>query len=272
MEEIPKRRLAILSSQHKSEKPSPYNHPALSDLELDENFLVPLSQFEIKEAVLIRKGYGFSIVPPTPSVNSGYWFTRSLSKMNNFQNIKVRIDPLLIRPIDQYSQIGYKMRWYGRKINWEGLSKLKDEDHGRWSDPEFQKDIEFTDFVWSPHGNELHLKLEELPKDNALSIQGSRYLHAICTPTNQCAIHLDASIRIYSKNDLIQRVKSHVRNCGKVGRRIKIFQIDDNIPQKLFTETISSYFVWDLDVQQYFWELILKNPNKSDYHKKQYHY
>lgn len=144
---------------------------------------------------------------------------------------------------------------YGRQLNWGRLSKLKNEDHGRWlPDPDFQKNIKFTDFVWSPHGNELHLKLEELPEDNVLSIQGSRYLHTICIPSNQCAIHLDASVRIYSKNDLIQREKSHVRNCGRIGRRIKIFQIDDNISQNHFTEIISSYFFWNLDVMQYFSE------------------
>ncbi len=250
---IPSTRINLLKSQSSVDRPQPYSHSVLKYLELMDDYLVPLSDFEIQGSALFRRGFGFNILLPLPSRNSGYWFTQALCKRESMMNTKVRLDPLIIRERDQYPLMGYRMLCYGRGLDWARLNKLKEEEHGRWlSDKLYGRSVQFTDFVWSPRNNEIHFQCEELPKYEDIEIRGSRYLHGIYKPSEEEFVHIDAAVRIYDTAEFDARQKQHLRKIGKLGVRAKIFQIDGSISQQQFCNIASSFFVWNEDVEQYF--------------------
>jgi hypothetical protein len=72
-----RRQRVLLSAQS---RPTPYDHPALADLEISDDLLVPLSEFDIEEGVLSRNGRAFVVLLPAPSPNSYYWLTQALSQ------------------------------------------------------------------------------------------------------------------------------------------------------------------------------------------------
>ncbi len=67
-----------LLTQNNKARPAPYDEPALADVPVSEDRLVPLSEFEVKEGVLVRNKRANVILPPTPSENSSHWITRAL--------------------------------------------------------------------------------------------------------------------------------------------------------------------------------------------------
>ena len=74
--------------------------------------------------------------------------------------------------------------------------------------------------------SEVHFISEEIPKTSTAWFRGSRYFHAIYNCSNQKIIHLDGAIRIYSVEEVKARNNCHVKDIGKIGKRIKIFQIN----------------------------------------------
>jgi len=60
-DEIARQRLILLRNEHGSQRPTPYSEPALADLTVDEEGMVPLSSFEFDGSRLIRNGYAFTV-------------------------------------------------------------------------------------------------------------------------------------------------------------------------------------------------------------------
>lgn len=253
--EIEKSRFEIIKKQFEFIRPEPYNHPAIKDLELDHNYLVPLREFKVEEGVLLRNGFGFAIVPPLQDLNSSYWFTRVLSKPQFYDHVKVRLDPFLVRPSEEFTRKFYKMLWYGKSLDWERIKRLKEDEHGRWESDDSVlglRDIGLTDYVWAPRDSDIHFLCEELPKETKIELRGSRYFHAIYNPEQENFIHMDGAIRFYSPENYGRRLSSHVRLAGKSGIRIKVFQINSNISRDELNDLILSFFVWNEDVKKYF--------------------
>lgn len=230
----------------------PYTHKSINDLEIDKNNLISLSKLDIKITGLQRNGYVFAITPITASPNSSYWLTETILENRIFNITKVRLDPFFVYPLNEYKQIFYRMLCYGQELNWKRIESLNQDEHCRWL-PDFQSsEIEFTDLVWSPRDNEIHFTCEEFPKSNASNYRGGRYFHSIYSIKDQEFIHVDGALRFYSESDHIERKSSHIRKIGKIGKRIKIFQIDSNISRKLFCDLAATFFVGNDDVQKYF--------------------
>lgn len=74
-----------------------------------------------------------------------------------------------------------------------------------------------------------HHKLKDLPKDGSHWHRASRYLHSVSSRQKNRISHMDGAIRIYSKQEIKERNSTHVRKIGKIGNRVKIFQIDYDI-------------------------------------------
>lgn len=229
----------------------PYNHKGIGDLTVDKNKLVSLSNFDIEKGSFHRNNYIFGLAPTTASPNSSYWLTETIIK-HGISNIKVRLDPFFIYPIKEYYPACYKMLCYGRELNWSRIENLTEDEHCRWMPDRHNSDIEFTDLVWCPRDNEIHLVCEEFPKVSAIEYMGSRYLHAIYSIEKQGFIHIDGALRFYSKNEHEERKIMHVRNIGKIGKRIKIFQADNNITKQFFCDLATTFFVWNEDINSYF--------------------
>lgn len=139
-----RRRKALLD---RNPKTLPYNHPALSDIVPDRDLLVPLKVFQIEDDVLSRQGFVFSPAPPLRAVNSQYWSSRVLFDLPVRTAVSVRLDPLLVVPINEYSAPMYKMWVFGRNLDWNRIGRLKGKEHVRWMPDELTSDVEFTDLV-----------------------------------------------------------------------------------------------------------------------------
>lgn len=249
---IPQARLRLLSASQDSGTPSPYDHPALADIEPSYDWLVPLSEFSISSARLVREGHAFTMVSPLQSANSQYWLLQSLDQLGIIGRSSVRLDPLLHRTEAAYPQMEYRMLWYGRELDWHRIDNLREEDHGRWLPGPLSAKAQFIDFVWKPRRDGIHFRCEEIPTVKEAQERGSRYLHAIYRPSSSSITHLDGSIRIYGHEELEQRADLHLRSCGKTGQRIKTFSVSGNLGREALAPVCIGYFVWGFDVARYF--------------------
>lgn len=238
-------------------KVKPYDNPDLAGISLDSDGLVGLNDFCYDRRFfpgLNRRQTVFEVVPPlAKAVNSMYWTLSELKNIAQKVKVKVRLDPLLVHDTNKYAPVFFKMLVWGKPLDWNALAGLKQEDHSRWfPDPGWQEDVEFTDMVWSPRNDEIHFTCEEVPKLRAHKIRGSRYSHGIYIPGKHTFIHCDGAIRVYDREELLSRHQAHVRQIGKIGRRIKTFMIDGEISTDEWTNLTCSYFVWNNDLQNYF--------------------
>lgn len=249
---IRKRRRAYLLTQYTESRPTPYDEPELADLTVSEDRLVPLSEFEIDESVLVRNGRAYSILPPTPSENSSYWITRALLTEGLKDYTWVRLDPLIHGPADTFPKMFYRMLWWGPPLLWDDVMNIKEESFGRWVPASLSNRSDFTDFAWVPRGDELSLYLEEMPRREDLNITGSRYFHVIFSRKTERVIHLDGAIRIYSETEWEQRKNVPVHRTKKVGVRIKVFRIDEPIQSGAVSNIGGTYFVWNNDISYFF--------------------
>lgn len=165
---------------------------------------------------------------------------------------KIRLDPFLIREEKYFRNMEYRAWWYGVPLNWKRIINLKQDEHRRAGpDDNTRKDIAYTDLVWSPRGDEIHFICEEVPSDNYINLRGSRYFHAIYLPKRDIFRHIDGALRIYSSDEWQRRRNDHVRNIGKIGKRIKIFKLDGDFPREVFCDLIPAFFVWNNDIYKY---------------------
>lgn len=251
-DEIPRVRLRLLAQQRDSQRPAPYDHPAVGDLDIDSDYLVPLAAFKVSGGALFRRGFAFSVASPLEAVNSQYWTIQALRQQGLGELTMVRLDPLLVRAEQDYPAMHYRMWWYGRPLDWRRIDNLREEEHGRWLPGALSTKAEFIDYVWSPRGSEVHFRCEELPKKGATEKRGSRYFHAIYEPAGKRISHLDGSIRVYGPEQWDSRSANHLRNSGKVGNRIKLFRVSGVVDLDCLAEICIGFFVWSFDVARYF--------------------
>lgn len=252
MKGIPETRLKVLIDSLERERPLPYEHPAVADLELDSDCMVPLSSFQVKAGSLVRADTGFTIMPPIQSTNSQYWLLQSLLRERLQAVTTVRLDPFIVQPAKAYACMEYRMWWYGRPFDWERIDTLTTEEHGRWAPGRLSTQAAYTDFVWTPRDREVHFRCEEIPLRDEVLSRGSRYFHAIYSPVQKRIVHLDGAIRVYDPEEWDNRQASHVRSSGKIGKRIKIFRIDTEVSRDCMGKVCCSFFVWNNDVARYF--------------------
>lgn len=246
-----------LVSENRSIQAKPYDHPDLEGISIDSDGLVSLNDFYYDVRYfpgMNRKQTVFEVLLSLPkAVNSMYWTMSELVKMAQTRLVKVRLDPMLFHDVNDYAPAFYKMRVWGKPLDWNRLAKLKEQEHSRWfPDPGWQEDVEFTDMVWTPRDDGVHFTCEEVPKLGARYFRASRYSHGIYEPNSHVFIHCDGAIRVYNYEELLSRHQDHVRQIGKIGKRIKTFQIEGEIDTTEWTDLTCSYFVWNNDLLNYF--------------------
>ncbi len=236
----------------KDPRPAPYSHPAISDLELSSDLLVPLSPFDIDGSVLVRNGQAFTPLVTVESPNAMYWFMSAVSRLGLKEIMSVRLDPLMHGPVSEFPRMGFKMWLYGRPLDLATLTTLTKETFARWiPGPGSSTSSEYTDYVWSPRDQELHLTIEELPKLDSLRTRGSRYLHAIFDRTSSKFIHVDGATRLFTSEQWLSRQAVHLRQAGKVGTRVKVFGVQESITTDVLTSLCAPYFVWNYDIAKF---------------------
>jgi hypothetical protein len=237
---------------HAKDRPKPYDHPLLSGIPVDAEGLVPLSEFQIKGDALCYKGHAFFVLPAVPASNANYWLLQNIQRKGLVNSVSVRLDPLLHGPETELAGNFYRMDVYGRPLDWDRISSLREIEHGRWMPGKLSTKSLFTDYAWIPHANEVDFLCEELPPVAQVQERGARYLHAIYDKRSNCLTHLDGAIRSYEAFELATREKAHVRNAGKMGRRSKVFRTDQPIDAETMGDIVQAFFVWNYDVARYF--------------------
>lgn len=250
------RRILILSDTT-SKVIKPYDHKDLNGIKVDNEGLVKLEEFDFisKSPSLVKGLTAFDILPSIfTAINSMYWAHKELIKnLSSKANIYIRLDPLLLQPVIEYKPLFQKMLVYGKPLDWNYIYNLKSIIHSRWQpDYGWQDDVEFTDLVWSPCDDGIEFICEEIPKSTSNSTRGSRYFHSILNPNKHTIEHCDGATRIFSDGEISERRLSHVRNIGKIGKRIKIFRVDGNINIEDWTNLVCAFYVWNNDIQNYF--------------------
>ena len=247
-EEVGKYRLKILLE--KKDIVPPYELPEFKNIEIDSDNLISFSQMH---EIAKSSNKVFQILLSLPAPNSMYWCARSLFELSRSCEVKIRLDPFLIFEKGGYAQMNYKMFVYGKPPNLNSYNSLSELKHLRWmADNYDSSESQFTDAVWIPRGNEIHIIFEEIPKDSCSSYRPSRYFHSIFNKEKNKIEHLDGAIRIYSKSEIKRRIDCHVKDIGKIGKRIKIFKVDSEIELENWSDVAASFFVWNSDVVNYF--------------------
>jgi hypothetical protein len=255
-EAIAQRRLNILVEDYEAETKRPYQHSSLAGLLPDTHGLVPLNAFDERPNFFpgLRRGQAvFEILPTIPTaLNSMYWAMHILRSIPGVEKL-IRLDPLLMQPAVGYSPIFYKMLVYGKELDWDALSRIRQPEHARFQPASgWQMDVQFTDLVWAPIDEGIQFICEEVPTSDSFQLRPSRYFHAIFVPARKSFIHCDGALRLYTVNSLRERLNSHVRKAGKMGKRVKVFAINGDIPAETWTSLVCAYFVWNQDIEQYF--------------------
>jgi hypothetical protein len=260
--EIDKLRIKCLVDRN-VQPPLPYSRPELTGVELDNNFLVRSSEFDIIRGGICRRNRAVTLLPGTNATNSSYWLYAALFAIGRNDLIRVRLDPLIHESLDSFNPMMYKMQVYGTSLKWDRIKNLKDVEHTQFI-PSFpsSSSIDRTDLVWKPIDDEIHFTCEEMPKPDILELRGSRYFHAIFQKQSGVLKHCDAAIRFYDNEEYQKRLIKHIKanEVTRIGRRIKIFQIDvpkeqlltKPITHRHFIDLVTSFYVWNHDILDYF--------------------
>ena len=246
--EIPRRRLAELQ---KPDAPI-HSHPALSGIRADDEGLFPLDAFEIQGGLLYRRSHAFTIAPQVESPNASYWLTLTLRKTGTWKRARIRLDPFLHGPADEFPMMTYTMWWWGTAQSWNQMKSRAGGNFGVWGPDPLTHGVQRTEYVWSSRRDEGHFQLEELPSQDCLETRGARYCHAIYDSTRECVVHLDGALRILPPDEWKARTCTHLKDAGKVGARLKIFRLDEAMSDEALAALCASYFVWNEDVRKFF--------------------
>lgn len=250
--EVTRRRIDILCKDYGEEIPFPYNHVDLDGVTINKNYLVNLSDMVINRTRIERGKTVFQILPSLPQLNSMYWCKQHLLHIKNQAEIHIRLDPFMNQPVETYREPFYKMLVYGISLDWEDIANLKEDRHAQWMPDSLTSDIKFTDIVWSPRSDGVHFICEEVPKKDIIELRGSRYFHGIYNQEKKHFAHFDGAIRFYTDSEILEREIVHVRNGGKSGKRVKIFQVNGQVDRQTWCNIAASFFVWNKDIKKYF--------------------
>jgi hypothetical protein len=253
-------RIKLLNSESSSSRPTPYNLEIFNNWDLDKHSLIDLSIFDNSFQSMIGQGFvfediKFSLLQSIGGTNSSYWIAQSIKiLLRSGHKIFGRLDPLLFNTSKDFDDIEYRMRVWGRDLDWNVLKGIRTEDHGQWfPDSLSSATILKTDYVWKPLGSEVHFTIEELPKVDFINTRGSRYLHAIYSKDSDYFIHCDGAVRVYDNIEHKHRLNWHLKDneVRKVGKRIKLFDIKSQLTVGEFVSICANFFIWNEDVIEY---------------------
>jgi len=116
--------------------------------------------------------------------------------------------------------------------------------------------IQGTQFMWqSRHGQHL-FEVEELrcvpPWAEAAVQYGCRYVHSIVQEATGEIIHLDGAIRMYSKDQMVERLNVDIAHAGRHTQYTKLWRIEGVKSIPIWKRVISDYFRDNRLIGQYF--------------------
>jgi len=79
----------------------------------------------------------------------------------------------------------------------------------------------------------------------------SRYFHAVIDRKSESIVHCDGALRLFSRDEANDRTAIHVSDAGKIGTRVKLFQIDAKLDSQTWATLFQSFFVWNRDIETF---------------------
>jgi hypothetical protein len=240
--------------KYNNDLPTPYDK-LTGLINFDENYLINTDNLSYSRGVLKISDYVYHVMPSLQQKNSMFWTFIELDKISEYSSVSVRLDPFMYQHKDDHRIMINKMYVYGVPVDWKRINTLKGTIHAKWqADKPESSSYLFTEIVWDRRRDGVHFVCEETPNKSNVYLRGSRYFHAIYNPERKVFTHTDGAIRIYDSIELTQRDLVHVRNSGKIGKRVKIFKIDGDIKREDWCCLVSTFFVWNQDIYNYFKE------------------
>lgn len=254
---VSRQRLSLLRTQVTDSRLDPYSHEDLADVYVDGHGLVRLGDFDQSVGGFARGKSVFEILPSLHNRNSSFWCLSSLNRIDEQQDIRIRLDPFMRSPRDGYATPFFKMNVFGRPLTWDSVLSLRQESAHQWiPDPTRDSEVSRTDAVWTPRDGEVHLQCEECPTEAAAPHRPARYFHTIVNKARRVVTHCDGAIRIFDSIDARNRSGLHLRTTGKIGTRIKVFQVDGELNSEQWSELFQSFFIWNEDVEKFIAQLM----------------
>ena len=254
--EVSKLRLETLRNSYGSSRPAPLGHPHLESVRADKYGLVNLSLFDQRCGGLAIGESAFEILPAIDARNSSYWTLLALNSLPSVISPRIRLDPLMCSAREGYRAMFYRMNIFGQPLTWRKILDLSQETTQRWMpDEPDESNVAFTDAVWTPRDGEVHLRCEECPKPTASDFRPSRYFHAVVDRSSESIVHCDGALRLFSLHEAAERTETHVRDAGKIGTRVKLFQIDDELDSGSWATLLRAFFLWNKDIEEFAAEL-----------------
>ncbi len=65
-------------------------------------------------------------------------------------------------------------------------------------------------------------------------------------------VHFDGALRIYTDGQLAARGATHIRNAGRCGIRVKLFNFFEPLARESMVDVAAAFYVWNEDLQAYF--------------------
>lgn len=228
------------------------SHPDLKDL-VDKDNLISLNEFDkygFDKFMLNNNSY--SLCLPLNAYNSAYWISNELTALNPDISIKIFVDPF----IKNFENMSYKSTIHSDILKWDEFKNLKNSLYGQFNSTDglFKPPHAFlTEYVWEPRGNdEIRFVCEELPDPNFINQRGSRFVHAYFNKRTGEFTHFDGSIRIFSEKEIYERMNYEIKDEDrKIGKKIKLFEVENNIPKEKFIRILSAFFYWNCDLIRY---------------------
>ncbi len=124
-------------------------------------------------------------------------------------------------------------------------------------------------FWWKNEGGLKTLEAEEL-RDEATNGQtsdqyGCRYIHSIYHANTERFQHFDGAIRMYSTDEMVERIGKEMNKAGKQAHYTKLFRIDGKLPIPTWKLLITYYYQGNPLTYEYFglkqeYEKLLHSP------------
>ena len=228
------------------------SHPDLKDL-VDKDNLISLNEFDKYDFdKFMLNNNSYSLCLTLNAYNSAYWISNELTALNPDISIKIFVDPF----IKNFENMSYKSTIHSDILKWDEFKNLKNSLYGKFNSTDglFKPPSAFlTEYIWEPRGDdEIRFVCEELPDPNFINQRGSRFVHAYFNKRTGEFIHFDGSIRIFSEKEIYERIKYEIKDEDrKIGKKIKLFEVENNIPKEKFIRILSAFFYWNCDLIRY---------------------
>ena len=207
---------------YQSPRPAPYHKPNLASVEIDNHNLCIINQFNLDIFGIQKTNFVYNLCPILEQLNSSYWVFKAILNLAKKDKtiLKVRLDPFIEIPSNNYHPVLYRMIVFGKPLDWKRILALRDDEFGQWFDEKSYNRYGITEYIWRPQKDEIHFTCEELPKSSFPGLKTSRYFHAIFNKKSGKVKHFDGALRLYSDEELIKRSKSHLNNSSviKIGK------------------------------------------------------